>query len=88
MYSVIGLNFVLSYLVVGANASVTDATGVVWQTRSIAEAAATVSLYTMIFAAALSAVKLLQASAVPATQTDPLMEQGTRIEPAKRSVPG
>jgi putative membrane protein len=87
MYSVIGLNFVLSYLVVGANASVTDATGVVWQTRSIAEAAATVSLYTMIFAAALSAVKLLQASAVPAAQTDPLMEQGTRIEPAKRSVP-
>jgi putative membrane protein len=88
MYAVIGLNFVLSYLVVRTNALVTDAAGVVWQTRSIAEAAATVSLYTMIFAAALSAVKLLQASAVPATQTDPLMEQGTRIEPAKRSVTG
>jgi hypothetical protein len=36
---------------------------VIWQTRSIAEAAATVSIFTMIFGVALSAVKLLQAPA-------------------------
>jgi hypothetical protein len=37
--------------------------GVVWQTRSITEADATVSIYTMIFAAVLSAVKLFQGPA-------------------------
>jgi hypothetical protein len=37
---------------------------VVWQTRSIAEAEATVSIFTMIFVAAFSAVKLLQVSAI------------------------
>jgi putative membrane protein len=63
MYAVIGLTFVLDYLVVGTNSQVTDAAGVVWQTRSIAEAAATVSIFTMIFAAALSTMKMLQGSA-------------------------
>jgi hypothetical protein len=38
-----------------------------WQTGSIGEATATISLYTMIFAVALAAVKLLQA---PATDLD------------------
>jgi len=53
------------------NTLVTDAVGVVWQTRSIAEAEATVSIFTMIFVAALSAVKLLQTSAdVPNTSVD------------------
>jgi len=63
MYAVIGLTFVLDYLVVGTNSQVTDAAGVVWQTRSIAEAAATVSIFTMIFGAALSALKMWQGSA-------------------------
>jgi putative membrane protein len=63
MYAVIGLTPVLTFLVGGSNSQVTDAAGVVWQTRSIAEAAATVSIYTMIFAVALSAVRLFQASA-------------------------
>jgi len=63
MYAVIGLTFVLSYLIDRSNTLVTDAAGVVWQTGSIAEAKATVSIYTMIFAAALSAVKLFQGSA-------------------------
>ena len=63
MYAVIGLTFVLDYLVVGTNSQVTDAAGVVWQTRSITEAAATISIFTMIFAAALSAMKMLQVSA-------------------------
>jgi putative membrane protein len=60
MFAVVGLTPVLTFLVGGANSSVTDAAGVVWQTRSIAEAAATVSIYTMIFAAGLSAMKLVQ----------------------------
>jgi uncharacterized membrane protein len=64
MYAVIGLSFVLSYLVNGSNQLVTDAVGVVWQTRSIAEASATVSIFTMLSMAALSAVKLLQGSAL------------------------
>src|SRR2546422_5612487 len=51
------------FLVGGSNSQVTDAAGLVWQTRTIAEAAATVSICTMIFAVALSAVKLFQASA-------------------------
>jgi putative membrane protein len=63
MYAVVGLTPVLTFLVSGNNTQVTDAAGVVWQTTSIAEAAATVSIFTMIFGVALSAVKLLQASA-------------------------
>jgi uncharacterized membrane protein len=63
MYAVIGLTYVLAYMVGGSNTLVTDAAGVVWQTGSISEARATVSIFTMIFVAALSAVKLLQGSA-------------------------
>ncbi len=47
--------------------AITDAVGIIWQTRSIAEAEATVSIFTMLFAAALSAVKLLQGSAAVAS---------------------
>jgi putative membrane protein len=70
MYAVIGLIPVVTYLVGGTNAAVTDAAGNVWHTRSIAEAAATVSIFTMLFAAALSTVKLLQQSAVVASRPD------------------
>ena len=86
MYAVVGLTPVLSYLVGGTNSAVTDAAGVVWQTKNVAEATATVSIYTMIFAAALSVVKLVQGlagardtSVEPASSTDtnPLIEQGT-----------
>jgi len=62
-YAVVGLAAVLSYLVFTGNAVVTDAAGVVWQTRSITEAEATVSIFTMIFVSVLSGVKMLQASA-------------------------
>ncbi len=62
-YAVVGLTAVLSYLVFTGNAVVTDAAGVVWQTRSITEAEATVSIFTMIFVSVLSGVKMLQASA-------------------------
>jgi len=76
LYGVLGLTFVLSYLVSSGNTLVTDAVGVVWQTRSIAEAEATVSIFTMIFVAALAAVKLLQGSAdVPNTSVDARTEE-------------
>ena len=48
-YAVIGVAAVLSYLVFTGNTVVTDAAGVVWQTRSITEAEAAVSIFTMIF---------------------------------------
>jgi uncharacterized membrane protein len=68
MYGVIGLTYVLAYMVGGGNTLVTDAAGVVWQSGSISEARATVAIFTMIFVAALSAVKLFQGSAeVPNT---------------------
>jgi putative membrane protein len=62
-YAVIGLTAVLSYFVFSGNTVITDAAGVVWQTRSITEAEATVSIFTMIFVSVLSGVKMLQASA-------------------------
>ena len=62
-YAVIGVAAVLSYLVFTGNTVVTDAAGVVWQTRSITEAEAAVSIFTMIFVSVLSGVKMLQASA-------------------------
>src|SRR2546429_6882269 len=37
MYAVIGLTFVVNYLVGSTNMAITDAVGIVWQTRSIAE---------------------------------------------------
>ena len=62
-YAVIGVAAVLSYLVFTGNRVVTDAAGVVWQTRSITEAEAAVSIFTMIFVSILAGVKMLQASA-------------------------
>jgi uncharacterized membrane protein len=75
IYAVIGLTFVVNYLVGGTNMPIMDAAGIVWQTRSIAEAEATVSIFTMLFAAALSAVKLLQGSA-PVASTPVEAETG------------
>ena len=63
MYGMIGVPYLLAYLVGAGNTTVTDAAGVVWQTASISEARATVSIFTMIFVAVLSAVKLIQGSA-------------------------
>jgi putative membrane protein len=62
-YGVVGLAAVLSYLVFTGNTVVTDAAGVAWQTRSITEAEATVSIFTMVFVSVLAGVKMLQASA-------------------------
>jgi uncharacterized membrane protein len=62
-YGVVGVTAVLSYLVFTGNTVVTDAAGVAWQTRSITEAEATVSIFTMVFVSVLAGVKMLQASA-------------------------
>src|SRR5216684_2197563 len=67
MYAMIGLVIVVNYVVGSTNTTITDAVGIVWQTRSIAEAEATVSIFTLLFAAALSTVKLLQGSAAVAS---------------------
>jgi len=67
MYAVIGLTFVVNYLVGSTNMAIADAVGIVWQTRSIAEAETTVSIFTLLFAAALATVKLLQGSAAVAS---------------------
>ena len=80
LYAEIGLTPVLAYLVTNGGRLVTDAAGVVWQTRSIAEAEATVGIFTMIFVAALSAVKLIQASAsVPDTKTEDAVTTTTTV---------
>src|SRR6266480_4562120 len=67
MYALIGLTFVVNYLVGSTNMAIADAVGIIWQTRSIAEAEATVTIFTMLFAAALAAVKVLQGSAAVAS---------------------
>ncbi len=68
MYAVMGLTPVLTFVVTGSGSQVTDAAGAVWRTANIAESMATVSIVTMIFVVAMSAVKLLQVGAnVPNT---------------------
>ena len=64
MYAVMGLTPVLTFAIGVGHTQVADAAGVVWQTRSIAESMATVSIYTMLFAVALAAVRLIQAPVV------------------------
>lgn len=71
MYAVLGLTFIVGYLV-GSNKQVTDAAGIIWHTGSIYESAAIVSIYTMIFAAALSALKLIQGQTVNAITRSPV----------------
>jgi putative membrane protein len=77
MYAVMGLTPVLTFVVGGSNTQVTDAAGVLWQTRSIAESVATVSIYTMLFAVALSAVKLIQA---PVTATETSVDEARSVK--------
>ncbi len=81
VYAIVGLTPVLIFLVGGDRSQVTDATGVVWQTSSIVEATATVSLFTLIFAVALAAVKLLQAPTTDQGRT-PRLDAPARVGPA------
>ena len=78
MYAITGSVYVLQFLS-GTNRSVTDATGAVWQTANIYETAAIVSLFTMIFIAALAAIKLMQqplaGDAATSSATEPLVAE-------------
>jgi hypothetical protein len=65
-----GLTPVLTFVIGGSNTQATDAAGVVWQTRTITESVASLSIYTMLFAVALSAVKLIQAPALEMLSTE------------------
>ena len=85
MYAVIALGIVLAYLVAGPNTAIKDASGVVWQSRSIAEAVATVSIYTMLFVTALSAVKLLQRT--PTAASAPVEAETQRSDKHAASMP-
>lgn len=89
MYAMIGLSIVVAYVSGSGDTLVTDAIGVVWHTRSIAEAEATVTIFTMIFAAALSTVKLLQRSAVATSTvaTSTSVETGSRETAARELSP-
>src|SRR6266566_9589481 len=84
LYAVIGLVIVMNYLVGSTNTAITDAVGVVWQTRSIAEAEAIVSIFTMLFAAALAAVKVLQRSAAVASTPVEAEADETAVEERSR----
>jgi putative membrane protein len=61
MYAVVGLDFVVSYLLRGASENVVDATGVTWRSGDIVETAALTALLTMMFVVALTAVTILRA---------------------------
>jgi len=80
MYAVMGLTPVLTFVVGGSNTPATDAAGVVWQATSIAESMATVSISTMIFAVAMSAVKLLQVGANVPNTSDVRLNAPTLVE--------
>jgi putative membrane protein len=89
LYAVIGLGVVLAYLVGVPNTSVADAAGVVWQRTSIAEGTATVAIYTMLFATALSAVKLVQGSVAVASAprvAAPVLNSPTVWRPTQPAV--
>jgi putative membrane protein len=60
-YAVIGLSFVLQFLA-GHDTVVVDATGAMWHTQAIHETSAIVAIYTMVFLAALTAIKLIQSA--------------------------
>ena len=77
MYAVMGLTPVLTFAIGTSNTQVADAAGVVWQTRGIAESVATVSIYTMLFAVALSAVRLIQG---PVAATETSVDAVTRVK--------
>jgi uncharacterized membrane protein len=64
LYAAMGASFIVQYLNRGSTTQVTDASGTVWQTGDILETAAIVSIYTMMFIAVITTVKLIQHSPV------------------------
>ena len=67
LYTLVGLPVIADYLTSGKDMLVTDMAGVVWHTESIAEAEATITIFTLFFIALLSMVKLLQGAADAST---------------------
>jgi uncharacterized membrane protein len=65
MYAIVALGFVLTFLAEGS-VTVTDATGAAWLSGDIYETAAMTSLLTMMFVAALAAIKVAQDGLIPA----------------------
>jgi uncharacterized membrane protein len=70
MYAVVGLTPIVGYLAQKTSTPLTDGGGGIWHTGSITESMATVTIFTMLFAAALAAVKLFQESQAT-TETSP-----------------
>jgi hypothetical protein len=60
MYAVVGLDFVMTYLLKGGSENVVDAAGITWRTGDIIETAALTALLTMMFVVALAAVTILR----------------------------
>lgn len=85
LYAVQGLTFVLQY-VIGSNTQVTDAAGAVWHTGAIYETSAIVSIYTMLFIAVMTTVKLMQGAAErPKVRADAVLV-GSHAGAAERAV--
>ena len=85
-YAVIGFSFTLQYLS-ATDKVVTDATGALWHTAAIHETAAIAGLLTMVFIAALTAVRLYQpAAGVALTPAAVMTDQHAAplVEPAQR----
>ena len=60
MYAVVGLDFVMTYLIKGGSENVVDAAGVTWRSGDIFETAALTALLTMMFVVALATVTILR----------------------------
>jgi hypothetical protein len=60
MYAVVGLDFVMTYLIKSGGENVVDAAGVTWRTQDIFETAALTTLLTMLFVAVLAAVRIVR----------------------------
>ena len=60
MYAVVGLDFVMTYLIKGGSENVVDAAGVTWRSGDIFETAALTALLTMMFVVALATVTIFR----------------------------
>ncbi len=77
LYASLGVSFILQYLVV-SNTQVTDASGASWQTSDILETSAIVSIYTMLFIAIFTTVKLIQGAAATPANSSAMQPGGAR----------
>lgn len=85
LYAVTASAFVLQNLV-GGDRVVTDATGATWHTAAIHETAAILSIFTMLFIAALTAVKLIQSPAATSAVSEASATTDTSGAPLSAST--